>query len=89
MGTGKLIDGYYYYNIMINIETVKQLANQLYLFKEVDVDAIQGKYMIDAKSVMGLFSFDLTKPIILKVHESEITEDQLDLLENIIRPCII
>ena len=89
MGTGKLVDGYYYYNVMLNINTVKELSSKLYLLPDVDIDAIQGKYIIDAKSVMGLFSFDLTKPIILKVHKDDITEEQLDEFENIIRPCIV
>ena len=85
----KLIDGYYYYNVMLNINTVKELANKLYLLDNAEIDAIQGKYIIDAKSVMGIFSLDLTKPITIRIYKSDFTEEQLDVLENILRPCLI
>ena len=32
------------------------------------VDAVSGRYMVTAKSLMGLFSLDLTKPVELHVH---------------------
>lgn len=38
---------------------------------DFDVDLISGRYAIDAKSIMGIFSLDITKPIRLDAH----TED--------------
>jgi len=35
---------------------------------EYDVDLISGRYAIDAKSIMGIFSLDLSKPIELVAH---------------------
>lgn len=32
------------------------------------VDAVSGRYIVDAKSLMGLFSLDLSKPVELHVH---------------------
>ncbi len=31
-----------------------------------DVDLVSGKYTVDAKSIMGIFSLDLSKPIVMK-----------------------
>jgi phosphotransferase system HPr-like phosphotransfer protein len=32
-----------------------------------DFDLIEGRYVVDAKSLMGIFSLDLTKPIQLRI----------------------
>ena len=36
-----------------------------------DIDVRSGRYLVDAKSIMGLFSLDLTKPVTVEVHGSE------------------
>jgi len=64
------------YNIMLNtINDVKDFVNIVCGF-EFDVDLISGRYIIDAKSIMGIFSLDLSQQITLKIHaeEPELTE---------------
>ena len=58
-----------------SIEKVKAFVNEIANF-ECDFDLISGRYTIDAKSIMGIFSLDLSQQIILKIHadESEIPE---------------
>ena len=36
-----------------------------------DVDLKSGKYVVDAKSIMGIFSLDLSKPISLELHSDD------------------
>lgn len=36
-----------------------------------DIDVVSGRYTIDAKSIMGLFSLDLAKPIQVQVYGTE------------------
>ncbi len=36
-----------------------------------DCDIVSGYYVIDAKSIMGIFSLDLSKPLILSIHDDE------------------
>lgn len=36
-----------------------------------DIDVISGRYIIDAKSIMGIFSLDLSKPIDILIHADE------------------
>lgn len=36
-----------------------------------DIDIVSGRYVIDAKSIMGIFSLDLSKPITVEVHGTE------------------
>lgn len=58
-----------------SIDKVKAFVNTITQF-EYDFDLISGRYVIDAKSIMGIFSLDLSKPIELAIH-SEGNEDQI------------
>ena len=50
-----------------NVQDIREFVNQVIL-ADYDVDLIQGRYVIDAKSIMGIFSLDLLSPIELKAH---------------------
>lgn len=44
-----------------------------------DIDLMSGRYAIDAKSIMGIFSLDLAKPLKMIVHaDGERTADFVD-----------
>ena len=49
-----------------NIEKVKKFVAIISNY-EADFTLISGRYIIDAKSIMGVFSLDLSKDITLKV----------------------
>jgi phosphotransferase system HPr-like phosphotransfer protein len=36
-----------------------------------DIDVVSGRYVVDAKSILGLFSLDLSKPIEVHVYGTE------------------
>jgi len=36
-----------------------------------DIDVLSGRYLVDAKSIMGLFSLNLAKPVTVQLHGSE------------------
>ncbi|MGI6334850.1 MAG: HPr family phosphocarrier protein [Saccharofermentanales bacterium] len=36
-----------------------------------DVDLASGRYVVDAKSIMGIFSLDLTQPIEVAIHHND------------------
>ena len=58
-------------NIMLNtINDVKAFVNTVSKY-DFDVDLISGRYAIDAKSIMGIFSMDLSKPIRLEAHSED------------------
>ena len=74
------------FNISINtIDKVKRFVN-LTNRCEADVDIISGRLLVDAKSIMGIFSMDLTRPMTLRVHESNIKklEEYKKLFEEFI-----
>ena len=51
------------------INDVKEFVNTVSRF-DFDVDLISGRYAVDAKSIMGIFSLDLSKPIQMNVHSA-------------------
>ena len=58
-------------------EKVKRFVNVVSKL-EPDCDLVRGRYTIDAKSIMGIFSLDLSKPLELCVHA-----DIEDIPENV------
>lgn len=72
-------------NISLNtIEKVKTFVNIINKY-DFDFDLISGRYVIDAKSIMGIFSLDLSKPITLNVHADDASVGQiLDSLKDYI-----
>ena len=67
-----------------SIDKVKSFVNAITQF-EFDFDLVSGRYVIDAKSIMGIFSLDLSKPIELLIH----AEDHLDEIMDILKPYIV
>ena len=67
-----------------SIGKVKSFVNAISQF-EYDFDLISGRYVIDAKSIMGIFSLDLSKPIDLAIH----TEENLDDVMEVLKPYLI
>ena len=58
-------------NISLNsIDNVKRFVQTLTHF-DGDFELISGKYVVDAKSILGLFSVDLSKPVILRIDVEE------------------
>ena len=64
-----------------SIDKVKSFVNDITKF-ENDFDLVSGRYVIDAKSIMGIFSLDLSKPIDLNVHAEENIDTILEVLKQ-------
>lgn len=62
-----------------SINKVKSFVNDLTKF-DTDFDLISGRYVIDAKSIMGIFSLDLSRPIDLNIHAEGDAEEILTVL---------
>lgn len=56
-----------YLNSFDKIKNFVDITNQL----DCDMDLVSGRYVIDAKSIMGIFSLDLSKPIEIKIMNSK------------------
>ena len=64
-----------------SIDKVKAFVNDISKY-DFDFDLVSGRYVIDAKSIMGIFSLDLSEPIDLNIHaEGSNLEDVLVVLK--------
>lgn len=63
-----------------SIDKVKSFVTDITKF-DYDFDLVSGRYVIDAKSIMGIFSLDLSKPIDLNIHDDDGVDEILSALE--------
>lgn len=73
------------YKVKLNsINDVKELVSASSM-QSCDIDVVSGRYLVDAKSIMGLFSLDLANPVTLQVHGTDAQcEEFYKLIESII-----
>ena len=68
-----------------SIDKVKTFVNLINRF-DYDFDLVSGRYVIDAKSIMGIFSLDLSKPIALNIYADD---KNLDEILNELAPYLV
>ena len=68
---------------LTSIQDVRDFVN-LMASQTMDVDLTSGRYTVDAKSIMGIFSLDLLQPIVLTAHS-----DDCDALIDAIKPFVV
>ena len=66
-----------------SINDVKDFVNIVSKY-DFDVDLTSGRYVVDAKSIMGIFSLDLAKPIKVEVHDDNCEQFINDLKKFIV-----
>ena len=67
-----------------SIDKVKAFVNDISKY-DFDFDLVSGRYVIDAKSIMGIFSLDLSKAIDLNIHD----DDNIDEILKTLAPYIV
>lgn len=71
-------------NVLLNsIEKIKEFTN-IVSNLDSEIDLVSGRYTVDAKSIMGIFSLDLTKNIRMDIHNDEIFDDAKEKLKDFI-----
>lgn len=62
------------FTIRLNtLEKVKLFTNVANKFNS-DIDILRGRYVIDGKSVLGIYTVDLTKPIKVRINSDDKAE---------------
>ncbi len=62
------------FNVLLgSINDVKAFVNAVAKY-DYEIDLISGRYVVDAKSIMGIFSLDLTQPIKVEAHSDDCSE---------------
>ncbi len=70
--------------IMLNtINDVKDFVNIVAKY-DFDIDLVSGRYAVDAKSIMGIFSLDLSKKIRVEAHTDDATEFMKEIQKYVV-----
>ena len=67
-----------------SIDKVKAFVNEISKF-DCDFDLVSGRYVIDAKSIMGIFSLDLSRSLKLTLHSDNCGDFLSDIEDYIIK----
>ncbi len=59
--------------VLSSINDVKNFVNVVTKY-DFEIDLTSGRYVVDAKSIMGIFSLDLTQPIKVEAHSDDCSE---------------
>jgi len=70
-------------SITVTLDTVDKVKGFVNTVSPLDgdFDLVSGRYMVDAKSIMGIFSLDLSKPLTLNIHKEDVAERVIPLLK--------
>lgn len=76
------------YNFKITLSSINEVKNfvNAACSQMCDIDIISGRYVIDAKSIMGIFSIDLTKPVTVSVNG---TEEEYKAFRELVKDIIV
>ncbi|HIU02667.1 MAG TPA: HPr family phosphocarrier protein [Candidatus Onthocola gallistercoris] len=66
-----------------SIDKVKDFVNAISKFNS-EFDLVSGRYVIDAKSIMGIFSLDISKPLDLCIHDDSAVDSVKEALASFI-----
>lgn len=69
-----------------SIDRVKSFVN-IMSHQSFDADLVSDRYVIDAKSIMGIFSLNLTEPKELRVYVT--TDDEFETFKEEIKDFIV
>lgn len=64
-----------------SVDKVKSFVNKVSKFDE-EIDLVSGRYVVDAKSLLGIFSLDLSKPIELETKGISNDQELMLLLQE-------
>ena len=76
------------YNFKITLSSINEVKSfvNAACSQMCDIDIISGRYVIDAKSIMGIFSIDLTKPVTVSVNG---TEEEYNAFRELVKDIIV
>lgn len=73
--------------VKIRLDTIADVKKfcSIVIGCEYDVDIVSGRYAIDAKSIMGIFSLDLSHDLELRIHGDNCSEFLDDIEDFIVK----
>ncbi len=75
--------------VSIRLSTINDVKNFVDMVTKFncDFDLLSERFIVDAKSIIGIFSLDLSKPMMLKINTEDV--DMLYQIENELKPYVV
>ena len=66
-------------SVQISLDSIEKVKSFVHAVNRLDgeFDLVSGRYIVDAKSIMGIFALDLSKPIKLNIHKGRSEVEQI------------
>ena len=70
--------------MQVNLNSIDKVKKFVRILSEIEdnIDLVSGRYIVDAKSLLGIFSLDLSKPINLEFNGSKNEENIKEMLRE-------
>lgn len=70
-------------SVKISLQMAQNVKDFVSIVQEYpyEIDLRSGKYVVDAKSILGIFSLDLSKPVTVEIH-ADGCDDLIDALKK-------
>lgn len=79
-------------NVIVSLNTIEKVKTFVTKISDIDCEcdlvSESRRYVIDAKSIMGIFSLDLSKSLILHIHAEE-NDPVIDKVRDAIKDYIV
>ena len=72
-----------FYIKLSTIEDIRRFVD-IVTRQDYDIDLSSGRYVVDAKSIMGIFSLDLMNKILLTAHTDDVEDLKKELAADIV-----
>jgi phosphocarrier protein HPr len=74
-------------HVTVHLKTIQDVLDFVRIINDFpyEVDLTSGRYVVDAKSIMGVLSLDMAKPIQADIHAASCA-DLLNMLKPFIMP---
>ena len=69
---------------LTSVQDIRDFVN-IVILSDYDVDLVQGRYTIDAKSIMGIFALDTLSPITLVAHSDDTNDFFAEIDEFVVK----
>ena len=70
--------------MLVDLNSIDKVKRFVMIMSEIEdnIDLVSGRYIVDAKSLLGIFSLDLSKPIKLEFNGSQNEENIKKILHE-------
>lgn len=77
------------FTVMVNLDSINRIKRfvEIVIESKIDAELVSGRYVVDAKSIMGIFSLDLIHPLQLNIFTE--TKEEFEEISDKLKDFIV